>query len=119
MKHATVHFGIDVVIPRIVEIGMARIPYEACGIVVPNLDVPASEWVVEMENKADNPLNSYKIDSATIRQIVSDPSVWDDVLIWHTHPSGSPSPSQADWEGRLPGLKYLVVALPSGQADLF
>ena len=124
MIPATVKFSIDVVIPRIIEIGLEEAPKEACGIIVPDLGYPPDQWVIPMLNRADNPLTSYKIDSQTIRHIVLDrnsegEAVWDDILVWHTHPGGSPTPSNADYDAKIPGVKYLVVALPSGQATLF
>jgi proteasome lid subunit RPN8/RPN11 len=116
---APVHFGIDVVIPQIVEIGLRRAPQEACGIVVPDLDVPAAEWVHELQNHSSDPLTSYEIDTVTIKTLVEDPEHWSDVLVWHTHPKGGVGPSKRDWEVKVPGLRYLVVSLPRGEAVLF
>lgn len=114
-----VHFGIDVVIPRIMEIGMLRAPKEACGLVVPSLSVPADDWVIEMTNRADNPYSSYAIDTETVRQLLDDKDAWSDVLVWHTHPSGLVGPSQGDIKAKVEGLRYLVVALPTGEASMF
>lgn len=114
-----VPFSIDVIVPRIIEIGMERLPYEACGIIIPDLDVTAEHWVHELKNRSPDPLNSYKLDPETIADLLIDPEVWEDVLIWHTHPSGHVGPSKGDMDGRDPRLKYLVVALPGGQAARF
>jgi proteasome lid subunit RPN8/RPN11 len=116
---STITFGIDVIVPKIIELGMAKIPNEACGVVVPNLDQPAEAWVHELRNLSEDPLNSYAIDTNTIRHLLYDMQTWADVLIWHTHPSGHVGPSKRDWEGRVEGLRYLVVALPKGEATLF
>ena len=120
----SVKFSIDVVIPRIIEIGMAEAPKEACGLVIPDLNYPPDQWVHQLQNRAENPLNHYKIDGQTLFQIATDRNhegdrEWEDVLIWHTHPSGSPTPSDGDYDAKIPGAKYLVVALPSGQATMF
>jgi proteasome lid subunit RPN8/RPN11 len=114
-----VPFSTDIIVPKIVEFGMMRLPYEACGVVIPDLNYPADQWVHELVNRSSDPLNSYKIDPETIAGLLVDPEVWEDVLIWHTHPSGHVGPSKGDMEGRDPRLKYLVVALPGGLATRF
>jgi proteasome lid subunit RPN8/RPN11 len=119
VKTAPVVFGIDVIVPQIMEIGLRRAPNEACGIVVPDLDVPAADWVHELQNRSSDPLTSYEIDTATIKQLVDDPDAWADVLVWHTHPKGGVGPSKGDMESKVQGLRYLVVALPRGEAVLF
>jgi proteasome lid subunit RPN8/RPN11 len=112
-------FSLDVVVPKIIELGMAKMPYEACGVVVPDLDAPPDQWVHEFKNRSNDPLNSYVIDPRTVADLLLSPEVWDDVLIWHTHPSGFVGPSQNDMRQRDPRLKYLVVALPRGEAVRF
>ena len=114
-----VHFSVDVIIPRIVEIGMLRLPNEACGVVIPDLNLPAEEWVHELANRSPDPTNSFKIDPTTVNDLLVSPELWDDVLIWHTHPSGHIGPSKGDLAQRHPKLKYLVVALPRGEAVRF
>jgi proteasome lid subunit RPN8/RPN11 len=116
---APLHFGIDVIVPRIIEIGMLRTPKEACGVVVPDLDRPANDWVVETTNWSTSPESSYEIDTSIIKQLVKDPECWSDVLVWHTHPSGMVGPSKGDMEHKAAGLRYLVVSLPRGEAVLF
>jgi len=114
-------FSLDVVIPRIVSLGLTRLPNEACGFVIPNLNQPIDEWVVELVNRSPQPTTSYKCDATAIQGLLDDPEVWGDVLIWHTHPSGNVGPSKGDMENRHPALhgRYLVVALPRGEATLF
>jgi proteasome lid subunit RPN8/RPN11 len=112
-------FSLDVVVPKIIELGMAKMPYEACGVVIPDLDTPPDQWVRELCNRSPDPLNSYKIDPQTVADILLNPQVWDDVLIWHTHPSGHVGPSKDDMRQRDPRLKYLVVSLPRGEAVRF
>lgn len=114
-----VQFSIDIIVPKIVELGMARLPHEACGVVVPDLDQPAEFWVHELVNRSSDPLNSYRIDPETVAKLLVDPEVWEDVLIWHTHPSGHIGPSIDDMRQRDQRLKYLVVALPGGEAVKF
>jgi proteasome lid subunit RPN8/RPN11 len=114
-----VPFSIDVIVPKIIEIGMQRMPNEACGIVVPDLGLVPDQWVHELANRSQDPLNSYKIDPTTVAGLLVDPEVWEDVLVWHTHPSGHVGPSEGDMKQRDPRLKYLVVALPRGEAVIF
>lgn len=114
--------GLDVVIPRIMELGMQEAPKEACGIVIPDLEVPPDQWIHSLVNRSPAPENSYAIDPETIRQLVSDlqgKHLWADVLIWHTHPRGNVGPSQGDIEAKVQGLNYLVVSLPTGEATKF
>src|SRR5215471_12127957 len=105
-----VPFSTDVIVPKIIEIGLSRLPNEACGVVIPNLDYPPDQWVQELMNRSPDPLNNYVIDPATVAGLLVNPDVWEDVLIWHTHPSGHVGPSQNDMRQRDPRLKYLVVA---------
>jgi proteasome lid subunit RPN8/RPN11 len=114
-----IRFSLDVIVPRVMEFGLLRMPKEACGVIVPELSAPVDQWVLELVNRSESPENSYLIDGETLRTISADPEVWDDCIIWHTHPSGNVGPSRRDLEYRIPGIKYLVVALPRGEAVLF
>lgn len=119
MPGGRVAFSLDVVIPRIIELGLEEAPKEACGLVVPDLGVPADSWVIRMTNQAANPYDSYSIDATTIRGLLEERDVWDDVLVWHTHPGGHVGPSRGDMRARVEGIRYLVVSLPSGEATMF
>lgn len=114
------HVPMEVVIPKIMELGMQSRPKEACGVIVPELATPPDQWVVQMINRADTPETEYKISSATVKQLLDDMTsaqrVWDNVIIWHTHPSGMVGPSRGDMHSRIEGLTYLVVSLPNGEA---
>lgn len=111
-----VSIPMEVIVPQIMIFGMEENPKEACGIVVPRLSNPLDTWVHKLKNRAPNPIGQYMIDPLTIAQIVEDPELWDDVLVWHTHPSGNVGPSQGDMRTRVEGVKYLVVSLPNGEA---
>lgn len=112
-------FSLDVVVPRIIELGMKKAPNEACGLVVPDLDLPCDEWVHELTNRSPDPTNSYTFDTSVVKELLTNPEVWEDILVWHTHPGGRVGPSPGDMEARHPKLKYLVVALPRGEAVIF
>lgn len=107
------------VIDQILVIGQQRQPNEACGIVMyPNL-------VIELPNVAGNPRQAYEIDNEDLvktlaqRIMTIDTIEREDILIWHTHPSGLVGPSQGDLDARVEGFRYLVVAMPRGKAALF
>ncbi len=117
--HAAVRFSVSAVVPEIIRLGMLRTPNEACGIVIPDLNRSADDWVHELTNRSPDPLNSYEIDVASIKALQTDPKTWSDCLVWHTHPKGNVGPSRGDLRVRIPGLSYLVVALPTGEAVLF
>lgn len=122
MTSSLLRITISDIVPRILEFGWSRLPREACGIIVPDLSKTLDEWVVELDNRSSDPLNSYEIDPVTLATLLADaegPQAWSEVLIWHTHPSGHVGPSKRDMESRNPALKYLVVSLPGGEATLF
>ena len=118
-----IHIPLDIVVPHLLAIGLEENPYEACGLIVPSLSVPPINWVHRMINRAENPFSSYRLDPATIQQLLEDVGaeerVWEDVIVWHTHPSGYVGPSPGDMANRLEGLKYLVVSIPRGEAVYF
>lgn len=122
LASSNITVGLDTVVPTILQIGFLRAPQEACGIVVPDLEVPASRWVHELVNRSSSPDSSYEIDPETIRGLIGDANeehFWSNVLIWHTHPSGHVGPSKQDVLQKHPMLRYLVVAMPRGEATLF
>jgi proteasome lid subunit RPN8/RPN11 len=121
-----IYIPMEVIIPAILAYGLEERPFEACGVIVPNLNEAPGSWVRKMINRADNPMNSYRLDPEMIQQLSADLTpeedqqrVWEDVIVWHTHPSGSVGPSAGDMEYRVEGLKYLVVSIPNGEAVLF
>lgn len=109
----------EVIVPKILELGFFRKPMEACGVVIPEMSAPPDQWVHELTNRSPDPRMSYQIDPATVAQLLSNKEVWGDVLIWHTHPSGMVGPSRGDMHERIEGLHYLVVSLPRGEAVTF
>jgi proteasome lid subunit RPN8/RPN11 len=120
----TIKFSVSLVVPRIMELGLVEAPHEACGVVIPDFNAPPDSWVHAMKNRSSNPLNSFNIDPQTVRSILLDrdtfgKDVWDDVLVWHTHPGGLVGPSDGDMKTRIAGLKYLVVTLPGGEASMY
>lgn len=118
-----IYIPMDVIVPHILALGIEENPYEACGVVIPESTTAPISWVRKMLNRADNPFNSYRLDPDTIAQLekdyASDNPVWDNVIVWHTHPSGHVGPSREDMLYRVEGLKYLVVSVPNGEAVFF
>lgn len=107
------------VIDRILIIGLERQPNEACGVVLPR------DSVIELPNVAGNPTEAYEIDNEDlVRALLPNYETGydiqrSDIIIWHTHPSDSVGPSEADMMTRASGFRYLVVAVPSGKASQF
>lgn len=107
------------VIDQILVIGQKRQPREACGVILP------PDRVFELPNVARNPRLAYKVDNEDLIQLIAerflagDELSREDLIIWHTHPSGHIGPSQGDMESKAEGFRYLVVALPGGEASLF
>jgi proteasome lid subunit RPN8/RPN11 len=108
--------SLDIVIPRIIEIGLDELPNEACGVIVPDLERTPDTWVTQLRNRAPSPTNAFAIDVATIHGLVRDKELWADVIIWHTHPGGNIGPSEGDMRTKVEGVNYLVVTLPRGEA---
>jgi proteasome lid subunit RPN8/RPN11 len=99
-------------------IGVEFAPEEACGILVQEA---FTEWrVVQLQNRAPDPTTSYKIDPATIAQIVKSPEMWyQKTQVWHTHPGGMVGPSQGDLDYKAEGVRYVVVTIPDGEYRRF
>jgi proteasome lid subunit RPN8/RPN11 len=96
---------------RIVAIGEARRPREACGLVL------GDGRVFELPNRSDEPASSYQTDVDDLEALdLVEGDLRDGWAIWHTHPSGNVGPSSGDLKNRLDGVRYLVVAIPSGEA---
>jgi proteasome lid subunit RPN8/RPN11 len=73
--------------------------------------------VVEIENKAKNPLDSFEFTTKELREALEE---WFseakdqnpfDLVLWHTHPSGGVGPSRTDIQQKIAGVVHLVVAL--------
>jgi proteasome lid subunit RPN8/RPN11 len=118
-RDGLLHFSLDVIVPQIIEIGMAELPKEACGIIIPELGLPSDQWVRQMANRSPSPETSYAIDPETIAGLLRYPEAWQDVIVWHTHPSGHVGPSRDDLKTRREGLRYLVVSLPRGEKVMY
>jgi proteasome lid subunit RPN8/RPN11 len=123
MPQSKVYIPLEVIVPHLLAVGLEERPHEACGLIIPEVDQAPINWVKKMINRAENPFNSYRLDPATIQQLTEDLGrdnpAWDNVIVWHTHPSGHVGPSDLDIKERIDGLKYLVVAIPTGEATFF
>lgn len=103
----------DDLLSDIVRLGEAALPYEACGVICQGV-------VISVPNRAPDPTRSYLIQANEITEAVTAAcgplthDMVDDLIIWHTHPSGLVGPSREDMTHRLENYRYLVVAMPSG-----
>lgn len=108
--------NLPVALQKILDLGIEGAPLEVCGIVVREM---VSFRVIQLTNRADDPMSSYVIDSATLRQLALKPECWGNVAVWHTHPGGEVGPSSRDLSTKVQGVKYLVVTIPTGEAVWF
>lgn len=108
--------------------GRAKMPQEACGIVLP------TGLVVEFANHAAEPEHNYVIQLSEISEFVNNWLTVAEVpagvvqvgfIVWHTHPSGFVGPSQTDIQlqknlkERQIDIPQVVVAMPDGPAVRF
>jgi len=113
---------LDLLVNQITRLGIDRSPNEAGGVIIPH-EGPPSDWLVELANISLEPTDTCLFDMSRFQEDnydrlcqVEDPgSVW----LWHTHPGGNVGPSGMDLDHRIPGVRYLVVAIPSGLATRY
>jgi proteasome lid subunit RPN8/RPN11 len=105
-------------IQEIVTIGDLRLPNEACGVLLPTPH--RNKRVFEIPNRSKYPANSFEMHSDDIVMeiedwIIENPSsaCWEQVTIWHTHPSGGVGPSRVDLQNRIEKCGNLVISLGS------
>lgn len=107
----------------IVEQGMTDHPREAVGLICPD------GTVFFLTNEADK-LQEYLVSSDQLAAaFYAEDGVEDlgfdleDVIVWHTHPSGFIGPSRGDLESRrqpvLEQIKHLVISLPNGETTYY
>lgn len=108
---------------EILKLGNQAVPQEACGVLV--VDYPR-HYVRSLVNTSNDPERSYAVDNRELVETLVDLMESEDiviqredVVIWHTHPSGYVGPSRGDISAKEPTLNYLVVALPNGEATQF
>jgi len=82
-------------------------PKERCGVIVKGGSTPR---LIECQNVADDPYHQFKISAEEWAYLDVDHDV---LSVWHTHPNGDASPSQAD---RImieaTGLPWHIVSWP-------
>jgi proteasome lid subunit RPN8/RPN11 len=100
---------------QIIAIGKSRAPREACGLLLVQPPPTIDPIVVEIPNQSLSPENSYEFTAkqarAAAQEFLDSGVEIDDVVVWHTHPSGRTGPSQKDMEVRDPSIKYIVFTL--------
>lgn len=111
------------VVEKIVSLGRQSAE-EVCGVVLPDCQVVAlpntattdrtRAYVIQMDDLLDT-LTEW----ADRQGICAADLDIEDVIIWHTHPSGNVGPSPGDLDSKVEGLRYLVVTIPSGEATMF
>lgn len=110
----------DRLIAELERIGKDRLPNEACGIIIP------TPWrgrqIFEMPNRSMHPRDSFQFTTDDLYIELkgwveaTDHDVWNDIVIWHTHPAGGVGPSRQDMRSKIPKVGHLVVALTENGA---
>ena len=105
--------GVPIIEGRIklslLEVVRRAAPHEAVGII--HLDE-----VYELRNDHDFPSNNFAVDRNQLRRLVEQldiclSDVNEEVILWHSHPSGGVGPSTADMRNKTPLKHHLVVSL--------
>lgn len=81
---------------------------ERCGLVLKD------GTVVELENVADDPVNSYEMAGESVLPFMEKDLV---VSTWHTHPKADPNLSGEDYAGFLgwPDLSHIIIGVRNGE----
>lgn len=99
---------------QIADIGKERHPVEACGILLPTPFRGRKIW--EMPNRSFEP-NTFELRGEDVSMTLvdwfntNDRALWHQVVVWHTHPSGTVGPSRQDMASRVDGCCNLVVTI--------
>lgn len=114
------------ILDAIGRIGRDRLPNEACGLILPppgdaSRAPGMHRQVIELPNRSQSPRDSYEIGHGDIQVAcetwINQPDVeqedLDNLVVWHTHPSGHIGPSRGDLGSKAPGIAYLVITLMS------
>lgn len=111
------------VVPKLVKAGLDSLPREACGLICP--DGTVFYLTNEAESEQAYLVSREQLGTAFygVDGVVDLGFGIEDVVIWHTHPSGFVGPSKGDLESRrqpiLEKMAHLVVALPTGETSYF
>ena len=110
-------------LPDIVAAGNEAHPREACGLLLPD------GTVFYLTNESPNP-QEYLVSGEQFSEAIygedgveSHGYTFEQVVVWHTHPSGHVGPSRADLQARrhpmLAPISHMVVALPEGETTYY
>lgn len=101
------------------KIALLRAPVEAVGLMMPD------EEILELPNRAEEGTSNFSFMPEDIVIAMElhdiDPEIvhWEDVILWHSHPSGGVGPSRTDMRHKLPRMQHLVITLmPDGDMKL-
>lgn len=110
-------------VPEMVRAGLEALPNEACGLIT--LEGRLAFLTNEAEGTGSYQISGLQLEFALGELFERDPdiSLLDEIVIWHTHPSGFVGPSKGDLESRrqpiLIDIAHLVVALPDGETAYY
>ena len=104
------------VVEQITQWGIEHAPEEVCGIVHLR---PDGMHVYRLKNVAEDPCRGYVFDAGQLVDVMAEEPSRSEIICWHTHPGGLVGPSSEDIKRKAPGVRYLVVAIPGGEAEFF
>jgi len=99
--------------------GQETAPNEACGLWIPATNIQGTHDLWLVDNIAEDPLKSYKMDMVDVSQLMERHNItgpgefYEQVIVWHTHPSGMVGPSKGDIDASMFNVKYMVMTIPS------
>lgn len=106
----------DEVVEQITQWGIEHAPQEVCGLIHTRRD---GFMVYRVTNIAADPCREYTFDASELVEVMAEVPTRNDVICWHTHPGGTVGPSEGDVRRKVRGVRYLVVAIPTGEAVFF
>lgn len=103
-------------VDEMARIGNERKPCEAAGLLLPFIH--NGRQVIELPNRSMTPHDHFEMHFDDIQMELKsfvddhpDPSVWNQIVLWHTHPAGNLGPSKYDLESKTDNLRHLVITL--------
>lgn len=104
-------------VEEMASIGRDRSPSEAAGVLLP---FPfRGRQIIELPNRSLTPHDHFEMRGEDLvlaleefASVHTSPKVWNELVLWHTHPSGNVGPSKYDLQHKMPNLRHLVVSLP-------
>lgn len=89
---------------------LRRAPVEAVGLLI-------DDEILELPNRADNGTSNFSFVPEDIAIAIENARIdielihWEDVILWHSHPSGGVGPSRTDMRHKVPRVQHMVLTI--------